>query len=202
MASGTGLDMGESSRMAVKDLDTGVKILGGLAAFALLMALLSDAEPDHDAWGGGDAVAATAASDGRTDSSTPSDDPWSAAGPDESGWPACDGTAPFAAAGGSVRLPVDGPIAPFGSPDCRLDRWTGSDDAVRLLQDALARCNGQAVTVDGAYGPQTSQAVSAVQEGHGARVDGVYGPDTRRAMAWPQDTGDGGVSCDSSPAAG
>jgi Putative peptidoglycan binding domain len=187
--------------MALKDTDAGVKILGGLAAFALLMALLSDADPDHDAWGGGDAVAATAASDGGTDSPTPSDDPWSA-GPAESGLPACDGTAPFAAAGGRVRLPVDGPIALFGSPDCRLDRWTGSDDAVRLLQDALARCNGQAVTVDGAYGPQTRQAVSAVQEEHGARVDGVYGPDTRRAMAWPQDTGDGGVSCDSSAAAG
>ena len=40
--------------MALKDMDVGVKILGGIVAFALLMAMMSNGDPDNDAWGAGE----------------------------------------------------------------------------------------------------------------------------------------------------
>ena len=110
---------------------------------------------------------------------------------------ACDGTAPFSADGGTVRLPVHGPVSPFASAVCRLDTWTGDLDAVRLLQQALTVCNGQQVAIDGEYGPETEDAVTAVQARHGIGDDGTYGPETQAAMAWPLDTGEGGGESDS-----
>lgn len=183
--------------MALKDLDPGLKFLGGLTAFAFLMALLSDGDPDNDAWGGGAAEAS--GSQGSALRSDP-DDPWTAGrGADDAGdaggLPACTGAAPFGGAGGVVQLPVHGPVTPFASPACRLDGQHGSDATVRLVQAALERCNGQAVGVDGVYGAATAEAVRAVQARHGLAVDGVYGPETRRAMAWPALSGDGGEAC-------
>jgi hypothetical protein len=58
--------------------------------------------------------------------------------------------------------------------------------AVRALQDALRRCNGQtSLAVDGIFGRLTSDAVKRVQRAHGLSQDGVYGPNTRDAMTWP-----------------
>jgi Putative peptidoglycan binding domain len=187
-------EIGGGSLVALKDADMGVKILGGLAAFALLLAVLSNGDPDNDAWGGGSAAGASASSVD-VDSGDPTEDAWSEGAPDGGALPACDGTAPFAADGGTMRLPVYGPVTPFSSPDCQLDRTTGGDEATRLLQDALARCNGQPVAIDGVYGTETWQAVRAVQSQEGVQVDGTYGPETRGSMAWPIVSGDGEISC-------
>jgi Putative peptidoglycan binding domain len=193
--------------MSSKDADTGVKILGGLAAVALLMALLSNGDPDNDAWSGGQAAEASEPSD--SDEPAPGYDPWTA-GAGESdggedagaGLPACDGTALFSADGGAVRLPVAGPVAPFASPTCKLDGSGGAADAVRLVQDALARCNDRPVAVDGRYGPQTAAALRSVQQQHGIGVDGVYGPETRSVMGWPFEPGGDEEGCTADPAPG
>lgn len=187
--------------MATSKLDVGAKVLGGLTALSLVMALLSDGHPDNDAWVEGDAAAAgtTAAGDASGDSDGDGDgdgvtvDAWSAGAPageaegadDVDAPPSCTGAAPFAGEGGTVLTPVAGPVRPFASPACRLATGRGTGDAVRLLQGALALCNGQPVTVDGGYGAETREAVSALQSRLGIGVDGEYGPETRAAMAWP-----------------
>jgi hypothetical protein len=191
--------------MSFKDADAGVKILGGLAGIALLMALFSNGDPDHDAWSGGQAVEASEPSD---QAETPAGyDPWTA-GPgggagDDGGdaLPACDGTALFSADGGAVRLPVAGPVAPFASPACQLGGSGGAAEAVRVLQHALARCNGRPVAVDGRYGSQTAAAVRAVQEQHGIGLDGLYGPETRAVMGWPIEPGGDDEGCTADPTA-
>lgn len=177
--------------MAAKDKDLGVKILvGGLIGGAVILALISNADPEDDAWYEDDTAAASTVDE---EGASGEVDAWSAGGESDEGLPACDDTAPFSADGSTVRLPVDGPVVPFASTDCRLDEGYGSAEAIRLLQQALAQCNGQAITVDGAYGSETRQAVRAVQAEHGIGVDGTYGPQTRAAMTWPAtpDDGDG-----------
>ncbi len=42
----------------------------------------------------------------------------------------------------------------------------------------LLRRQGQSLTIDGSYGPQTKTAVQNVQSSHGLTVDGVVGPNT------------------------
>jgi hypothetical protein len=192
--------------MAFKDTDTGWKVLAGLAGVALFMALLSNGDPDNDAWSGGQAAEASEPSD---QGEPPAGyDPWTAgpgggAGDDDDGdaLPACDGTALFSADGGAIRLPVAGPVAPFASPTCQLDGSGGAAEAVRLLQHALTRCNGRPVAVDGRYGPQTAGAVRAVQEQHGIGVDGLYGPETRAVMGWPIEPGGDEEGCTADPTA-
>jgi peptidoglycan hydrolase-like protein with peptidoglycan-binding domain len=165
--------------LALKDMDVGVKILGGIVAFALLMAMMSNGDPDNDAWGAGEPV-----DDASADGEDPYD-PWSAAPDDGAEVPACDGVAPFTTDDGTVRLPVHGPVVPFPSAVCQLGPGTGDAAAVGALQHALAACNRQALAVDGAYGADTERAVAAVQAELGLEVDGIYGPQTRVAMAWP-----------------
>lgn len=165
--------------MALKDMDIGVKILGGVVAFALLMAMMSNGDPENDAWGSGES-----ADDEEAIGDNPSD-PWSAAPEDGSDVPACDGVATFTTDDGIVRLPVHGPVVPFPSAVCQLGSVSDDAEAVRVLQHALAACNGRAVGVDGVYGSDTRGAVAAVQTDLGLEVDGVYGPQTRVAMSWP-----------------
>jgi g-D-glutamyl-meso-diaminopimelate peptidase len=57
---------------------------------------------------------------------------------------------------------------------------TGDD--VKNLQRALARAGHSPGPIDGDYGPQTEQAVSAVQRSAGITVDGHYGPETKKAL--------------------
>ena len=191
--------------MALKDMEPGIKMLAGLGAFALLLAMMSNGDPDNDAGGGG-AAAASAGADDRGDPALLVGDPWSATPPENGGaLPACDGTAPFATDDGTIRLPVDGPVVPFASAVCQLaEGGGGGDDAVALVQGALAACNGQAVTADGRYGAETRRAVASVQEAHGIVADGIYGPETRAVMTWPVvagdgDGGEGAVACSGAP---
>jgi hypothetical protein len=165
----------------------GSHVLGGLVGLALLMAMISDGEPDNDAWGGGNTTEADVVAD-RSDlrSSDDGGDAWSVPPPGgEGSLPACTGTAPFASGGGTVRLPTDGLVAPVASADCGMSVSRGGGEAVRLLQEALVACNGQAIAVDGRYGDATRGAVRAVQQQHGIGTDGAYGPETRAAMSWP-----------------
>lgn len=187
--------------MALKDVDLGVKVLGGLTAFALLMALISNGDPENDAWGDSGAAEASTSTDDGSGPGPSSDDPWTEGSDDEDGWPVCDHTAPFAVDGGTVRLPVAGPITPLASPDCRVDDGGGGAEAVSLVQQALVQCNGQSLVVDGAYGSATSGAVAAVQSQHDITVDGAYGPETRSVMSWPIVAGDGegAASCGTVP---
>lgn len=178
--------------MAFKDMAPGVKVLAGLGGFALLLALMSNGDPENDAWNEG-ATAASADVDDDADPAGLAGDAWSAESPEDGGaLPPCDATAPFAVDDGTIRLPVHGPVVPFASAACQLAEGHASgEEAVRLVQDALAACNGQAVTIDGSYGAETRQAVASVQEANGLDVDGIYGPDTRAAMDWPVESGDG-----------
>jgi hypothetical protein len=176
--------------LALKDIDVGVKILGGLVAFALLLAMMSNGDPDNDAWTAGDAAGASESSAVEAAS-----DPWSAGTAEDEDAPACDGAAPFTVEGGTIRLPVHGPVVPFPSPGCQLGPGSSDAAAVGALQRALSACNGQPVAVDGAYGPETRDAVVAVQADRGLEVDGIYGPQTRVVMAWPADEPGGEAPC-------
>src|ERR687892_623281 len=89
---------------------------------------------------------------------------------------------------GSVLEDADGDFD-FGVVDDE-----GDEEAVAVLQTALARCNGHPVAIDGEYGPETEQAVMAVQREAGVGVDGAYGPVTLQAMRWPATTASG-VEC-------
>lgn len=176
--------------MALKDMDVGVKILGGLVAFSLLMAMMSNGDPDNDAWGAG-----TPPEDGETDEDDRSD-PWSAGPADGADVPECDGVATFTMGEGTIRLPVHGPVVPFPSAVCQLGPRSRDAEAVASLQHALAACNGQVLAVDGAYGADTTRAVAAVQGALGLEADGLYGPQTRVAMAWPTEPGSAGAAAD------
>lgn len=67
--------------------------------------------------------------------------------------------------------------------DCVLGQGS-SGNAVRALQNALRKCNGQNITVDGNFGAGTRQAVINVQNAYGLTADGVYGRQTNLAMNW------------------
>jgi peptidoglycan hydrolase-like protein with peptidoglycan-binding domain len=106
------------------------------------------------------------------------------AGSSDSGGPSCDDAIVVPAGGGSVQVPGDDDLFGDSSIECEVDG--GSDaEAVVVLQDALVRCNGQAIRVDGDFGPETSGAVTNVQQQHGVAADGTYDPATLLVMQWP-----------------
>ena len=106
--------------------------------------------------------------------------------------PTCDGVVVVETASGNAQVPGD--TSALGSDDsanCVMREGSGTDDAILVLQNALVRCNGQSVGLDGDYGAQTTQAVMNVQQQHGVTADGAYGPATLEVMGWPS-TGSGG----------
>jgi hypothetical protein len=107
------------------------------------------------------------------------------------GLPTCDGVVVIDVASEPVRVPGDTDLFSSASPTCEMSVGQGAEDAVMVLQDALARCNGESVSVDGEYGPQTAAAVMNVQERAGIAADGEYGPATLQAMRWPTTTTSG-----------
>lgn len=115
-----------------------------------------------------------------------------------SGLPRCDDAVVAESGAVTVVVPGDGAILDTSSDlICEIDE--GSDaEAVVALQDALARCNGVPVAVDGEFGRDTRGAVTSVQQAHGLTVDGAYGPATMRVMQWP--TADG-TTCAPAPVA-
>ena len=57
-----------------------------------------------------------------------------------------------------------------------------SNAIVKELQITLAALDYYTGSVDGVYGPETTQAVEAFQTGAGIAVDGKYGPETHTAL--------------------
>ncbi|MEU6633286.1 peptidoglycan-binding domain-containing protein [Streptomyces parvus] len=55
---------------------------------------------------------------------------------------------------------------------------------MRTLQQSLRECYQRNISVDGAFGPATREALLQVQRRVGAATDGVYGPETRSKMKW------------------
>ena len=108
----------------------------------------------------------------------------------------CDGVLVVESASGSARVPGD-TDRPDGTatPLCEMDTGAGDQDAVAVLQQSLVDCHGQTVTVDGQYGPQTADAVVAVQRQAGIAPDGEYGPATLEVMRWPVDGTTGAPDC-------
>lgn len=51
------------------------------------------------------------------------------------------------------------------------------------------RCNGEAIRVDGDFGPETSRAVTDVQQQHGLAAGGTYDAATMLVMQWPSGGG-------------
>lgn len=122
----------------------------------------------------------------------------SAGGAATSGLPRCDDAVVTDAGAVSVVVPGDAGILDSSTDlACEVDERSDTE-AVTVLQDALARCNGQAIPVDGVLGPGTRAAVTEVQEDHGLAADGAYGPATMRVMQWP--TADGST-CARAPVA-
>jgi peptidoglycan hydrolase-like protein with peptidoglycan-binding domain len=108
----------------------------------------------------------------------------------------CDGVLTVESPSGSARVPGDtGLLDATATAACEMQVGEGDEAAVAVLQDALARCHGESVAVDGRYGPQTAGAVMAVQRQAGAEQDGEYGPATRDAMRWPVTGAAGTTDC-------
>jgi peptidoglycan hydrolase-like protein with peptidoglycan-binding domain len=108
----------------------------------------------------------------------------------------CDGVLVVETATGSARVPGDtDPPDGDATALCRMDMANGDDDAVAALQHALVQCHGEALTVDGRYGPETAAAVTAVQQQAGIAIDGEYGPATMEVMHWPVDGTTGTPEC-------
>lgn len=82
---------------------------------------------------------------------------------------------------GEAAVPTSGSVS-----DCRLVRGTETgpdvDSPVYWLQLTLNECYGGKLTLDGAYGAKTRDAVIAAQKAERVRQDGVYGPQTRDRM--------------------
>jgi hypothetical protein len=109
--------------------------------------------------------------------------------------PTCDGVVVVEAASGSAQVPGNtGLLETSSSAACEMEPGRGDEEAVAVLQTALARCNGHPVAIDGEYGPETEQAVIAVQRQAGVGADGAYGPVTLQVMRWPTTTASG-VEC-------
>jgi hypothetical protein len=73
-----------------------------------------------------------------------------------------------------TRPAVTAPAAPLKPGD--------QGAPVRLLQRALAQLGYSPGTIDGQYGPSTTQAVSRFQRASGLTADGILGPNTLRAL--------------------
>lgn len=63
-----------------------------------------------------------------------------------------------------------------------------AEESTKLLQEQLSKLgyvgrNGQALSVDGQFGPQTEHAVREFQRAHGLKEDGIAGPQTMSALA-------------------
>ena len=165
---------------------------GGLGFFVVLgLVALAYAN------GGCDLSTTSADSDGGDDSFdfSPDED-----ADEADGLSTCDGVVVIESASGTAQVPADTELLDTsGSTACEMGVGRGDDQAVEVLQNALTDCNGQAIVVDGEYGPRTAEAVAAVQRQGGVAEDRKYGPVTLQVMRWPAaatGTGDSAGSTD------
>jgi peptidoglycan hydrolase-like protein with peptidoglycan-binding domain len=66
--------------------------------------------------------------------------------------------------------------------DSSSDGASVSNTIVKELQITLAALDYYTGSIDGVYGPETTQAVEAFQKDAGITVDGKYGPETHAAL--------------------
>lgn len=110
--------------------------------------------------------------------------------------PTCDGVVVVQSASGTTSVP-GGEVRVASSRTIACDMREGDvdDDAVRAVQEALVKCNGQDLTVDGTFGAETRAALARIQEQGGLPADGFYDPATRDAMQWPAMSASGTTVC-------
>jgi peptidoglycan hydrolase-like protein with peptidoglycan-binding domain len=110
--------------------------------------------------------------------------------------PTCDGVVVVQSSSGSTSVPGgETRVESSSSVECDMREGDVDEDAVRALQEALVTCNGQDVSVDGNFGPETRRAIAQVQAQNGLSADGFYGPETRDAMQWPATSTSGTTIC-------
>ena len=80
-------------------------------------------------------------------------------------------TPPSTGSSTKVTVPASGPL-----------KQGDSGSAVKVLQKALNAVGSASLTVDGNFGPATTQAVIAFQTANGLTADGVVGPSTAKAL--------------------
>lgn len=78
---------------------------------------------------------------------------------------------------------------PYYSPHKVTNCYVSPGDSgvdVRMIQDALVKCYGRDIIVDGEFGSKTKEALQHAQRVEGADDDGYYGLETRDALKWPR----------------
>ncbi|GAB3137907.1 hypothetical protein GCM10027290_04520 [Micromonospora sonneratiae] len=103
----------------------------------------------------------------------------------------------FSGPKGWMFLPIYNPTEDI---DCLLASSNYNNWGVVALQNALVRCYGQSIAVDGDFGSGTRTALLNAQNwervvnGKALAVDGVYGPATRGSIMWPYYTSSGNLA--------
>lgn len=176
-----------------ESMDTGTKVVVGLASVALLFSALSGS-PGNDAWqDGGTALGKAAAVEHRPGDDGPevaADDPWTRGGSPSTGEGDRDG-----GEDADPPAPADDPwtrgrppLRRRSLPVCVGTMWYVTDDGrVRLPTDRHeeAWASADCTLVAG----QSGEPVRLVQvalnacNGQSVAVDGLYGPEVRRALA-------------------
>jgi hypothetical protein len=77
------------------------------------------------------------------------------------------------------------PTTDGGNANCQLQHGDFNLAGVKVLQDALNRCNGESLATDGDYGDLTTGAVKRAQEREGLTKTGVYTLTLFDRMPWP-----------------
>ncbi|NUT35959.1 MAG: hypothetical protein HOV79_23130 [Hamadaea sp.] len=109
-------------------------------------------------------------------------------------YPTCYGkrTAATFPDGALVYVPA---VSSTGSTSCDLRMGNYNNEAVKVLQNAINKCNKPqnwaALVVDGDFGQKTKDYLLWAQEIRGTTVDGTYGPLTRDSLFWPLPSGAG-----------
>jgi len=84
---------------------------------------------------------------------------------------------------GNLLLHV--PTTDGGDANCQLQNGDFNMSGVKVLQDALNRCNGESLATDADYGPLTTAAVKRAEGRAGLAQDGIYTFTLFDRMPWP-----------------
>jgi peptidoglycan hydrolase-like protein with peptidoglycan-binding domain len=101
-------------------------------------------------------------------------------------FPPCTGTTIFTNGVDSAQIPTT--TNGSGNRNCTLGPGNASS-VVRVLQNALNVCYGERLTLDGIYGPNTTEAVQDAQSAENVPADGIYGPQTSGVLDFPNRSG-------------
>lgn len=100
----------------------------------------------------------------------------------------CDAVGSWGPSG--VTYTIRYPMAYGYGAACVMESGLGPNNgAVMVLQNALNKCYGRSLVVDGSFGPKTYTALMYAQAYHGIAVDGVWGPVTRKTVKLPDTNG-------------